>query len=153
MEVLCCIDMQEFFYPRNRRQIRKIQETIEKSKEKEDLILLVEFNGCGRTIKVIEESIDGYHLVHRVGKRENSGAKEIIQELKRKKVSKDATLKICGLYTNCCISDTVGELARKTKYKIKVLDRACCGTTRQMHLLGIKDMASYSTVEIVKGDE
>jgi hypothetical protein len=114
-------------------------------------IMLVEMMGCGKTIKEMMNLIGSYPKVHKVLKRDNGGGEEILAKLKEQMLAPDK-IKICGLYTNCCISDTIWELAKKSSVKIDVMEKACIGTTRQMHLLAIKDISSllYKRVRIIK---
>ncbi len=122
-------------------------EQIELAKENSDSIFLVEFKGCGKTIPLIKERMKNYEYSV-IEKRGNGGGKEILQELKKQSIAPNL-ITVCGLYTNCCIADTVGELARNSKINIQVVEKACIATTRQMHHLGLKDMSSYKSVRII----
>ena len=147
--MLCLIDVQDGFRLRNRRHIKEIKRQISIAMNASESIMLVEMMGCGKTIMEIKDMIGSYPLVHTTLKRNNGGGREILLELHRNGIF-PSRIKICGIYTNCCIADTIWELTKYSPINVSVIEKACLGTTRQMHLLSIKDLSSYKSTTITK---
>lgn len=145
--LLAIIDLQEGFYPNNRRHLLEVKGEVEEAKRAKTPIMLVEMMKCGDSIPFITKLVDRYPNLIKVKKRDTGGGREMIAAMKNLSID-PLTIRVCGLYTNCCIADTVGELARKKRWMIEIAEKACIGTTRSMHSLGIKELLQYKNVRL-----
>jgi nicotinamidase-related amidase len=127
---LIVIDMQQSFldglYSSDRSDcVANVKREINKAVKNGSPILFVEFKDWGHTIKeLIPQS---YSNISFVTKNKRSGAEEIVQELNRQRWSDK--IKVCGIFTNQCVKESVIDLIKIHKYKnIKIIEKACaCG--------------------------
>ena len=125
MFTLVVIDMQRIFNPANYEEvIEGVIKEIEYAKKKNAWIMFVEFNGFGRTKSKILKHTKEYKKKVKVIKKDQNGAFEIISKSKEKGIP-IKNLRVCGVYTNDCVSDTVLGLSNKIDSNITVNILAC----------------------------
>lgn len=111
LRTLVIIDMQYDFLDHSKypRQLKKLKENItsliDEWIQNEWPIIVVEFEGSGRTIDQIWTAIGFYPKVYSVVKSECDGSKEIIEKIRARKLSK--RLNVCGVYSDECVRATI----------------------------------------------
>lgn len=112
MPNLIIIDLQRDFRKSiTRRLIKNTQLLIDKAKNDNANIVVVEYNRAGNTIPDIIERIGCYDKFHTITKNNDSGAREILSYFKSYGL-KDRSI-ICGVNTYACVYATVADLAGK----------------------------------------
>lgn len=125
---LVVVDVQKQFIE-NANLIAEVGKEIKKAMSKKLPIIFVEFAGCGRTMYRIKKLTANYNKAFVVSKHNTGGGHEVIRTITRRKLQYK-TLKVCGVYTNYCVHDTVTGLSNLLpKSKIKLLSKACRSTS------------------------
>lgn len=72
-------------------------------------VILVEYDTCGFTIESITDKLEGYSCCSTVVKNGGDGGPYVIDCLSQH-TSWPTNLVVCGVYGDCCVSDTVSGL-------------------------------------------
>ncbi len=133
---LVIIDMQNFFFKRNKSEMDVIKERVKKVCKLCKLwiqrglpIVLVEYNldderlekpSDDRTVYPIRRIIKNYPHVTRVEKKRDDGSKDLLAEFAHMHVD-PKELHICGVNLAYCVADTLhGLFHRKNNVKVKL---------------------------------
>jgi len=122
---LIIVDMQDYFVDRNeRRIIPAVLKLIQYAKSNGWGIIVLEFDGCGKTIKEIAEKIKKYEHLVNILKYSEDGGEEILHFTNNNpRWSKDFV--ICGVYGDMCVAGTVwGLLDRSNAANVTVIKNA-----------------------------
>lgn len=107
-----------------KRTIKSVIHEIELAKRRKAWIILIEFLGCGKSNKGIINKLKGYRKVYRYTKDIPDGSRGIVKAAKAKKFNLD-TIKVCGVNTTACVSDTINGLTeRQPNCKIKLVKKS-----------------------------
>jgi nicotinamidase-related amidase len=82
----------------------------------------------------------GYDKVIKSKKTEDSGAKNVVIHLNKRKLPKK--LKVCGVLTRYCVFETVSNLIRYNKLDVAVIEKACGCEYKNSHKEAIASMKS-----------
>ena len=99
---------------------------IEDAKNRNDIVVVVEFISCGRTEPSIRKALKGYKYGFVARKLQWDGSKEILQCLEQNNLKPNHFL-ISGIYSDICVSRTIKGLAANTTFKIDIIHDACNG--------------------------
>ena len=80
----------------------------------------------------------GYDKVIKSKKTEDSGARNVVIHLNKKKLPKK--LKVCGVNTRYCVFETVSNLIRFNKLDVTVVEKACSCCSLDSHKKAIRWM-------------
>lgn len=120
-------------FPESEEEILKknVIQSIKKAKKENAPIIFVEYVGSGRTLPEYTKLVQGYKKKSITKKYDTCGAGAIEQCIKRKKWKIDR-LDVCGIYTDCCVGDTVESLSAINKWDVRVLSKACYPRRKRM---------------------
>jgi len=91
-------------------------------------IIVVEYEGCGPTNPEIMEVLKNYKNCTTVRKSSWDGSPQVRHSLQKKwKITTPIPVKICGIYSDCCVKATANSLAN-AGYQVKVIEEACHST-------------------------
>ena len=123
---LVIVDMQpSFTASTDPNTIIAITHEIIAAKQQKDAILIVEYQGSGRTHSGFDNILRGYPHKARIKKNDDDGSTEIIRALNRRNFPQK-TLRVCGVNTDCCVLETIVGLLRKLqKTKVEVVKQGC----------------------------
>lgn len=129
---LVVIDMQSEYAEAREKTLKKnIIQSIKKAKKDKVPIIFVEFDGAGVTLPEFKKLVNGYKKTSTAKKHSTCGASVIEKCIKRRRWDIDR-LDVCGIYTDCCVGDTVESLSAINKWDIKVLSKACYPRKKRM---------------------
>lgn len=101
--------------------LKNIQKEIKLAKRRRAPIILVEYKNEGETHKDIHLVLNAYPY-ERVIKPHNDGSKEIFHCLLRKFYSVPIW-RVCGIFLECCISETLISLSNQTKTEFELIEK------------------------------
>ena len=81
-----------------------------------------------------------------IKKQQSDGSEEVAEELRKHRAS-NTLLKVCGVFLNHCVKETVIGLSKQTHSKIQVLSEACaecCVLVSKNHTKYKQDFEYYS---------
>jgi nicotinamidase-related amidase len=88
-------------------------------------IVLVEYNGKGKTHPHIMAILDDYENYEIVRKKEWDGSRLVTKVLRNRwGIKPQRTVRMCGLYTHACVAKTAEGLSDEG-YKVRVIEEAC----------------------------
>jgi nicotinamidase-related amidase len=152
MYTLVVVDMQyEFFAARNEKTQAACKKAIAKAIKSKYPIVFLEYVDRGPTLPSLTKLTRNYSKAFHVSKSEWDGSSETLRVLTNNKIS-SSKFKICGVYTECCVSATaIGLADRLSSSKIEVLEKACWATNEYLHSEGLHKMSSYKNrIRVVK---
>lgn len=126
---LIIVDMQKN-YPHSfiPRLVGKVVKHVQTAIRANAPIIVVEYAGKGPTHPDIREVLKNYKNCTTVQKPSWDGSNQVRQSLEKKWGMKDPVpVKICGLYTDCCVKATANSLAY-AGYTVKIIEEACHST-------------------------
>lgn len=88
-------------------------------------IIVLEMVGAGKTLKQIKKLVKSYRKAVIVEKKDTSGAVEVLSTVRHNRSFHPFKFKVCGVYTDCCVADTVNELSQFDTLSLEVLADAC----------------------------
>jgi nicotinamidase-related amidase len=98
---------------------------IVKAREYGSPIVVVEYEGCGRSHSGFLNLIRNYRRKAIIKKWDDDGSAEIIRTLKRRQFN-PFHLRVCGVNSDACVLSTVqGLLAKLNQTEIEVVKQAC----------------------------
>lgn len=101
---------------------------INEAKRNNAAILIVNYKGIGKSIGCVWDAAHDHVYYDDILKSDNNGSDEIIRAFKRNKYMNRTNIKIGGVYTELCLTETVNGLSKKlTKSNIEVLTKCCNG--------------------------
>lgn len=126
LSTLVVVDMQECFeaacYP---SVIIGVTQEIVLARQKRSPIILLEYEGCGKSHEGFSSLLRNYPWKARIRKGDDDGSNEIIRVIRRRGFN-NSTLRLCGVNSDCCVYATVeGLLKRLEDTKIEVVKEAC----------------------------
>ena len=126
---LIVVDMQPSFEAANEpNTIVGVTREILEAKRRKWGIVFLEYkptDEMGRTHEGFSSLIKGYRHKARVTKDDDDGSLEVVKALRRRGFAQH-TLRICGVNTECCVTETVsGLLVRLERVQIEVVKDAC----------------------------
>lgn len=123
---LVIIDMQDGFHSaKNPYTIKNIQKEIRKAIKHKVGIIVVEYEGFGRTLWKLRSLLDTYEDVVYVSKYTDDGGREVYDEIISNRFNR-RKLKICGVNSDACVCETALTLANDLPYtKVEVVEDAC----------------------------
>jgi nicotinamidase-related amidase len=146
MHSLVIIDMQEQFCGAKRPHLENpILREIALAKAHNYPIVIIEFKYFGNTQNYIWQAIGNYKNVLSLVKDRISGANEINQTLPN--ITKTKRIRVCGIYTDCCVYHTVIDLI-SLGWKAEVVADACYSNDDD-HKWGINSL-KYNGVKILR---
>lgn len=130
MPTLVIVDMQPVFSAStNPDTVIAVTNEILMAKQNNFPIMIVEYERSGRTHSGFDTILRGYRHKARIKKADDDGSQEIVRALLRRKFPQ-SHLRICGVNTDACVSDTVyGLLLKLHTTRIDVVKRACNTST------------------------
>ncbi len=162
--MLIVIDCQPV-YKAVEKIIDNVIEEVKRARKRGEWIMLLEYEGSGRTAYRITKHLKSYHKVVRVVKRHDDGSSVVFERLYgyhwRKAnglhvhhLENISHLRVVGVNTSSCVAKTVKGL---TKFvKVTVLNRCCANgisyggfSPEQMHKAMMNTMSKWKNV-IVK---
>jgi nicotinamidase-related amidase len=148
MYTLVVIDMQATFIAANNRRVRNnCKREILNAMLCGASIIFVEYVCQGPTIPGLLKLTDSYRKTFIVRKSQTDGSQEVLKTIKDHRLPKDH-IKVCGVYTGCCVVETVAQLRTMLfrKFKLKVIGDACGSYSRSNHLFYLKKMSAMRNV-------
>lgn len=122
---LVVIDMQYKFRNANNKQlIKNIEEQIKKAISNNLHIILVQFDGFGRTNLKLINLVRGYGKAYLVNKCMDDGSSELNLNCKINKIPIKRVV-ACGVNTRFCVLSTVYGLANRYNAKVEVPVNCC----------------------------
>lgn len=169
VNTLVIVDMQEhFLQPTDtyRDVLSQVVKEVRLAKRRGDHILIVEYESALRnqniihgergsevvpTSAAIHQAIGKYTKACYVYKREMSGGEEVYQTLKEKNIP-HSHVRICGVYAEWCVQETVLDLRKKIpKSRIHLVRDGIashfCDNSRKEN--AIKDMTFYDNITVL----
>lgn len=166
---LVIIDMQDTFLSADEgnyysRCIKNVARQIKLAKRRGDHILVVEYvhgphkvinkKSCATapTTSSLNNLLKNYKNKVYVYKRDNDGGLEILQTLKSKKIP-HKNVRVCGVYANYCVRETVTTMAEKMNTtKIHLVKNAisCHEGRSDGKKDAIKNMTTFKNVKVMK---
>ncbi len=129
---LVVIDMQSEYPEAYEKTLQKnVIQSIKKARKQKVPIIFVEYVGSGRTLPEYTKLVERYINTATIKKYDTCGAGVIEKCIKRRKWDIDR-LDVCGIYTDCCVGDTVESLSAINKWDIRVLSKACYPRRKRM---------------------
>lgn len=126
MHTLCIIDMQPAFQAaKNTRLVAPILREIALAKKNDYPIVLVEYDPgqYGKSLKYVSSAIGKYNKAISVEKFANDGSEVISNTIK--KITRSNRVRVLGVNTDCCISETVIGLWWRFGFAVEVVGDAC----------------------------
>ena len=157
MYCLIIIDMQESFeVHEGMRVTNNCRREIFKAIEDDAHILIVEYEGAGRTLKALTDLLKNNEKAnyHYVTKFDDDGSYEVFQAILNLHLPHEK-LKITGVHTDCCVyQTTLGLRDYFPKSKIEVISDACdsiwnASSKVNNHYCGISLMSRIDNVSIL----
>lgn len=162
--MLIVIDMQPVF-PASEFVMDSVVREVKRAVKRNEWVMLVEYEGHGKTAYRITKHLKGHHKTVKVVKQDDDGSPEIFKRIVRqynrlswKSIGRVSSFKVCGVNTWACVARTVRGLNR-IDGKFKILSYACanycdkCNESNcykhQGHRYGLKEMAKLKNVEVV----
>jgi len=125
MSILVVVDMQEFFEAACHPDvIIGVTQEIVLAKQKKFPIILLEYEGCGKSHDGFSSLLRNYPWKARVKKGDDDGSQEIVRAIRRRGFN-DRKLRLCGVNADCCVFATVEGLLKRLDTKIEVVKQAC----------------------------
>ena len=123
---LVVVDMQEYFDAAcDPDVIIGVTKEILTARQKKSPIILLEYEGCGRSHEGFASLLRNYPFRARIRKGDDDGSLEIVRALRRRGFS-HRRLRLCGVNADCCVCATaIGLLERLDRAKIEVVKDAC----------------------------
>ena len=139
--------MQPYFQAAtNKRVIANCKRELLLAMKKRAGIIFVQYYSCGETNKSLLKLTAEYDRSYAVSKSADDGSAEIHDAIIDYRLSA-LRLKICGVNTDCCVSETVrGLTARMPRATIEVISDAC--HSDYDHHGGLKRMKGFENVSI-----
>ena len=124
---LVIIDVQEgYLAAENETLLDNILKEIKTARENDAAILFVNMDHIGRNIGCIWDAAYDYTYFAQVIKRDNDGSDAIIRAFSKHKFLNKTNLRVCGIYTHLCVTETVNGLTKKLpKSNVEVLTKCC----------------------------
>lgn len=131
MATLIIVDMQPYFGGSQEPWlIKNVCREIREAKKRKDGIVVLQFDGCGRTDKRIIKTIGLYSHKAIKWKYDCDGSSIVISTMRKLKLEM-GSLRVVGVYTNACVKDTVLGLSNALpKSEIVLVADACNHETR-----------------------
>jgi len=126
MHTLCIIDMQpKFPAAKKAHLVKPALREIALSKKNNGVIVLVEYTPrqYGKSLKYIKDAIAGYPKAIVVEKCTNDGSEIVARTIKS--ATKSNRVRVLGVNTDCCVSETVIGLWWKFGFTVEVVGDAC----------------------------
>ena len=135
VKVLVVVDLQDCFQEAvaNKTLMERCRNLVKEFKDNNDPIIFLEYIGCGQTDPSLLKVVENYSNFFVKGKRQCSGARQVIDTLRKNKID-NPTISVCGCYTSACVFQTTRDLL-DYGYKVNVIKPACYGMR-----LGGRDM-------------
>lgn len=123
---LVIVDMQsEFEAAMNPDVVVGVTQEILKAKEYGSPIILLEYEGCGRSHHGFLNLLKNYRRKASVKKVDDDGSTEVIRTIRRRCFN-PFHIRVCGVNSDACVQDTVvGLLHKLTHTKVEVVKQAC----------------------------
>lgn len=114
---LVLVDMQPaFHFQYFKAEVRSSINQINRARRNNWPIYVLEYSGCGKTIKPIKEALKDYKLAHFTRKEINDGAHRVVAVQKRYKLPGISEVTICGINLGACVADTVYGLFQRSRF-------------------------------------
>jgi len=149
MYTLVVVDMQAKFPDSLGKRVQdNCKRAIRKAVKNKAAIIFVEYKGYGPTLPCLTKLAKDYKKVYHTVKNEWDGSSHSLELVKMHSLSA-SKIKVCGVYTDCCVAATVQGLSNKlSRSKIELLSRACASTNDSNHNSGIKKMQTLPNVRV-----
>jgi len=123
---LVVVDMQGCFDAANNPNVViGVTQEIMLAKQQNSPIVLLEYEGCGKSHEGFSNLLRNYPWKTRVKKTDDDGSAEVIKALRRRGFSNDK-LRLCGVNTDACVYATAEGLLKKlSDSQIEVVKNAC----------------------------
>lgn len=128
--VYCIVDVQDAFIRKNeygtKRIVKYVTKRIREYKKKNQPIFLIKFKKCGNVLPQIRNELRGYKYLFHSYKTEMDGSNNVIKRLKKMNVEDPNEIRVCGVYTDLCVANTIKGFFKQTKNtKIKIDFKEC----------------------------
>lgn len=147
MYSLVVVDMQAKFHAALDKKVQEhCKKAIRRAIKSRAAIIFVEYVDHGPTLPCLTNLTKNYHRVFHTSKDDWDGSRHTL------KVAENHSLplfkiKVCGVYTDCCVHATVRGLSQKKPFsKIEILKEACGATNATAQDTGIKRMLELKNV-------
>ena len=123
---LLIVDMQEE-YPAayHKKTLRRVLREVRKAKACGAGIIVLEMHKAGPTLIPIKRAFENYPKVVFKKKFDTSGAVEAIDAIRNTPALHRNKFKVCGVYTDICVTDTVNDLSVFEDHFIEVIAEGC----------------------------
>ena len=125
--VLCIIDMQPDEFGNSNTIVDNVVQLVRESIASEAFVVIAQYKGCGETHVNIVNELQKYPYKRYVWHNKNDKSKPIQEVLNVLNVFV-RQIKVCGVYRDVCVKETVHGLAKKFNIQIQVIEDACNGT-------------------------
>lgn len=124
---LIIIDVQEgYTAAEDETLLTNILKEIKDARENDAAILFVNMDNVGRNIGCIWDAAYDYTYFAQIIKRDNDGSDAIIRAFSKFKFLNKTNIRVAGVYTHLCVTETVNGLTKKLpKSNVEVLT-VCC---------------------------
>jgi nicotinamidase-related amidase len=123
---LIVVDMQAGFpAAKDKDTIKNVEKEVKAAIEDGAGIIVLEMEGAGKTLKSIKKLIDSYKKTVILEKKDTSGAVEVLSAVRNNRFLHPLKFKVCGVYTDCCVADTVNELSQFDTLTLEILADSC----------------------------
>lgn len=138
---LVIIDVQNGFYGSDDPVLLKnIIREIRLAKKRESHVYLVEYEDEGRTLIELRRLLTGYRKTHILTKDDDDGSSWLLEAFS-KLAEIPEKIRVCGLYTTCCVAETItGLVIKQPGMIIEVIKDACLDGLRVKVGVGVRSL-------------
>jgi nicotinamidase-related amidase len=149
MYTLVVVDMQAKFPDSLGRRVQEnCKRAIRKAVKSKAAIIFVEYSNYGPTLPCLTKLVKKYKRVFHTIKNQWDGSTNV-SDLLRTNNLVASKIKVCGVYTDCCVKATVEGLSNKhSQSRIELLSKACASTNDYNHDSGVKRMQALPNVRV-----
>jgi hypothetical protein len=134
---LICIDMQGFFQTSHMIEKECNQALREAIKDRAS-ILMVEYADCGRSLRSIRKTLDGYRKAFTVLKSDDDGANALFTAIEHYRTPSNK-IKFIGVNTDACVYETANSLKEYfPDSKFEIIANACNAESETNHKTALK---------------
>jgi hypothetical protein len=146
---LVVVDMQPYFSC-EKQILQTCKREIKKAIAANNHIVFLEFTNCGVTdnelmLMMIEKGYSNYSIV---SKNQNDGSLAIADKIKPG-IANLSSFRVCGVYTDACVFDTVKGLLKRFNCNVEVVRDAVRTTDMFIQLDFLEKMSKLSSVSVV----
>ena len=113
---LCIVDMQYSFMDTAENALEGVLKEIKLARRRNAPVFILEYAGCGKTVKPIWDALKGYKHVYRPSRKNtDGGGRELLRCVEKNGV--DARrIRMCGVNRSYCVGSTLADIHSHNKH-------------------------------------